>query len=136
MWPFTRKRGKPSDSFDWSAYDDLPRPKPEIDWRGQWRAVDDREEQLGIQRELDVELSSAHPLWESKPVVFGRCTANDDVLVALSDGRFAIVHLVWHGHVDAMPGDFPSVEFVGDLDELKEFLARSNREWEDENDEQ
>jgi hypothetical protein len=91
--------------------------------------VEDRNEQLGLQRELDAELSSAHPLWGTRPVVFGRHRATDDILVALEDGRFALVHLVWHGHVDQFPADFPSTIICQDLHALEAELAEETRIW-------
>jgi hypothetical protein len=127
MWPFTRKRN--AEKFDWSVYDALPLPRPAIDWHEPWHQLAERQEQLGVQRELDCELSAAHPLWGTEPVVFGRHQGTDDILVALADGRFAIVHLVWHGHVDQFPAEFPSTETYANLDDLRAELARSAEEW-------
>ncbi len=130
MWPFTRKRSAGADNFDWSVYDSLPFPQPALDWREPWHQVGDRQEQLGLQRELDCELSVAHPLWGTKPVVFGRYQGTDDILVALNDGRFAVVHLVWHGHVDQFPAEFPGTDIYANLDDLRAELGRSAEEWE------
>ncbi|WP_198264199.1 hypothetical protein [sulfur-oxidizing endosymbiont of Gigantopelta aegis] len=48
--------------------------------------------------------------------------ANDDVLVYLKDGRFACVHLVWHGHIDQQPSLYPSCEILLGLEALQKFI--------------
>jgi hypothetical protein len=105
----------------------LPLPRPAIAWKPPWRQVETAAEQHGLQRELLAELSAAHPLWGCDPVVFGRHESADDVLVALKDGRFAIVHLVWHGHVDQFPAEFPGTLFYADLAELLAALEADER---------
>jgi hypothetical protein len=117
MWPFSRSH-RQQRSIPGNV-ESLPLPRPAIAWQEPWRQVEDPNEQLGLQRELDAELSSAHPLWGTRPVVFGRHRVTDDILVTLEDGRFAIVHLVWHGHVDQFSADFPSTTICQDLPALE-----------------
>jgi hypothetical protein len=127
MWPFRRRQRRQLSTSDPANLEALPLPRPNIAWQEPWRQVEDRNEQLGLQRELDAELSSAHPLWGTRPVVFGRHRATDDILVALEDGRFAIVHLVWHGHVDQFPAEFPSATICEDSNALEAELAEQTR---------
>lgn len=108
------------------TFEHLPLPRPAIAWKSPWRQVE-AGEQRGLQGELLAELSPAHPLWGCDPVVFGRSDAADDVLVMIKDGRFAIVHLVWHGHVDQFPADFPGTLFFANLAEL--VAALDSGEW-------
>lgn len=73
----------------------------------------------GIQAELHKELSRAHPLWGWRPVVVAKCEYNDDILVELCDGRFAIVHLVWHSRVDNQPEIYPHTFMIDSTDDLQ-----------------
>ena len=61
-------------------------------------------------------------LFEFKPLVFGKCDANDDIVVILNDGRFALVHLTWSGRVDSFPNNFPSSEIYDTAELLQNFL--------------
>lgn len=131
MWPFFRSRaGPPASGLD-AEFDSLPLPRPDIPWSYPWRQIAEPAEQHGLQRELLAELSSAHPLWGLDPVVFGRHEALDDIIVALKDERYAVVHLVWHGHVDQYPAEFPSTTFFAGLPELIQALASESRDWAD-----
>ena len=72
-----------------------------LDWGTGWASVPDGG---ALQRELDRELAAQHPLSTTKPVVFGRCLACDDVVVHLTypaDGpELAVVHLTWPGRAE------------------------------------
>jgi len=90
-----------------------------------WYLENDTDEaklRISIQKELHSEIGPKHPLWGYKPVVFAKSEKSDDVLVYLNDGRFAVVHLVWHGHIDQVPDKFPKTVFFEDKDELQRFL--------------
>lgn len=104
-------------------------PRPDIRWRTPWYQIEDEEQQQGIQAELHRELSFAHPLWGTEPVVFGKHQGNDDVLVALTDGRFGIVHLVWHGKVDQFPDKFPWTLICPDSQAFQKALDSEADEW-------
>jgi hypothetical protein len=83
----------------------------------------------GVQGELEKEISSAHPLWGCDPKVFGRHQACDDILVALNEGRFAIVHLIWHGKVDQYPDRFPSTQIIDDIEEVQKTIDDDADDW-------
>src|SRR5947209_19910017 len=72
-----------------------------LDWGTGWASVPGGG---GLQRELDRELAPQHPLSTTKPVIFGRCLACDDVVVRLTypaDGpELAVVHLTLSGRAD------------------------------------
>lgn len=87
-----------------------------------WYLKDEPQLRAGLQKELDAELGEAHPLSELRPVVVAKCERNDDVLVQLSDGRLAFVHLVWHGRVDQFPDKFPSFFIPESWSELQKEL--------------
>jgi len=112
-----------------NATSDYRIPRPDIRWRTPWSQIEDEEQQQGIQAELQRELSSAHSLWKTAPVVFGKHQGNDDVLVALADGRFAIVHLVWHGKVDQFPDKFPWTHICADLQAFQQELDSEADDW-------
>jgi hypothetical protein len=79
----------------------------DIRWKLPWQAVGSDAGTLGLQRELEKEVGPKHPLWGRTPTVIGRRIDNDDVLVHLSDGSLACVHLVWHGKIDIHPEKYP-----------------------------
>ena len=112
----------------------IPWPRPDIDWQEPWHQVADTAGQLGLQRELTAEIGPRHPLWSTDPIVLGRHGGTDDVLVALSGGRYAIVHLVWHGHIDQDPSHYPATTLYADLESVKKALAAEAREWKDRHD--
>lgn len=121
MWLFKRKHKQTSTPS--LSLENLPLPRPNVVWQEPWSQLEDVNEQHSLQRELLAELSAAHPLWNCNPVVLGRSSANDDVLVSLNNGRFATVHLVWHGHVDQFPETYPTTVFYDSLEELQEELS-------------
>jgi hypothetical protein len=87
-------------------------------WKQPWHPLDSNETTL--QRELENEVSPAHPLWQKGAVVIGRREDKDDVAVRLNDGRVACVHLTWQGKVDAYPDKYPSTTFYNSIDSLFE----------------
>jgi hypothetical protein len=104
-------------------------PKISIRWKAPWCPIENDKEQQSIQVELLKELSPEHPLWGTNPVAFGRHQGCDDVLVALTENRFAIVHLVWHGKVDQYPDKFPSTTIFTSLPELQKELDSEAEYW-------
>ncbi len=89
--------------------DELYFPEEQIEWPEPWWCLDQNlEARLGIQKELNSEVGPKHSLWGLKPVEIGKTDSNDDVIVHLNDGRFACVHLIWHGTLDQYPDKFPS----------------------------
>ena len=95
----------------------------ELNWPAPWWHLEDELElRNGIQNELNLEIGDKHPLWDLKPVVIAKSDANDDVIVELGDGRFACVHLVWHGKIDQHPESFPSIVLFVDVAALQCFI--------------
>lgn len=102
---------------------DMPFPDVNLSWPETWWFLKNEEDlRKGIQEELNSEIGPKHPLWGFKPVVFAKCNGTDDVLVYLKDGRYALVHLVWHGHIDQEPDKYPATGFIADDVELQKFL--------------
>ena len=95
-----------------------------IEWGGNWKAVP---ENSGLQQELDRELDDRHPLAITKPVVFGRCFACDDVVVRLkhpADGpELAVIHLTWSGRAEKVRADGGASPYFERL-ALDDFVAR------------
>ena len=109
-----------------ASLDEIKLPKVNLAWPESWRYLendtDETKLRISIQKELHSEIGPKHPLWGYKPVVFAKSEKSDDVLVCLNDGRYAVVHLVWHGHIDQVPDKFPKTVFFEDKDELQRFL--------------
>ncbi|MFD2168062.1 hypothetical protein ACFSJY_17535 [Thalassotalea euphylliae] len=98
-------------------------PKDEFNWGHPWHLLEGGSRgKIGLQKELNAEIGSKHPLFEFDPIVFARSSAGDDILVFLNDGRFACVHLVWHGKVDQFPDKFPSTYFLDSAVSVQNFL--------------
>ncbi len=91
----------------------------EIDLIPPWRAVSDGEA-AELRRRLKVEVSERHGLYERGATVIGRSDAGDDILIALSGGDFAIVHLLW-GEPPA-DGRWPSFEIFASAEAVREAL--------------
>jgi|ERR1700679_1914610 hypothetical protein len=101
----------------------LGRMSASLNWREPWFSVVDMEAlRAGAQRELDAEVGPQHPLWGRKASVFGRSRASDDILVAVDDNQYAVVHLVWHGRVDRVPDVFPATTFFESLDAVQSVI--------------
>jgi len=96
-----------------------------IVWKGPWRTVQRFEkfdELAALQRELTKELSPVHPLASLTPRVIGRCEASDDIVVELSDGRLAVVHLTWRGEPDQFPDKFPGTAIYASVAEFNDAI--------------
>lgn len=103
-----------------------------IEWKGPWRAVERSgkvDELASLQRELSKELTDVHPLASLEPRVIGRCSASDDIVVELNDGRLAIVHLTWCGKPDQFPDKFPDTTIYSSVAEFNDAI---DIEWKNE----
>ncbi|WP_225767599.1 hypothetical protein [Inquilinus sp. Marseille-Q2685] len=91
-----------------------------------WAPVSEGKVAVALQRRLEFEVTPPHPLWGRQARVIGRSDANDDVVVAMPDGGFAIVHLVW----GASPGDvrWPATSFFSSAEEISRAMAEWSRE--------
>ena len=68
--------------------DDLYFPSESFKWTSPWWNLEENPDlRLGIQKELNLEIGCKHPLWGLKPVVFGKCDANDDIVVQVVDAE-------------------------------------------------
>jgi hypothetical protein len=67
----------------------------DIAWLEPWAPIERPDEQKAIQAELYVELCPAHQLHGASIVALARRVDQDDILVGLTDGRVAEVHLTW-----------------------------------------
>jgi hypothetical protein len=90
-----------------------------IIWKGPWNPIQSGAEALGLQSELDKEVSPRHALWGTSPKVIGRRMDNDDVLVRVDDGRLACVHLLWNGRIDQFPDKYPWTVFYASAAEFQ-----------------
>jgi hypothetical protein len=120
----TFRKAKVSDGL--ASLDDIKLSEVNIVWPESWwfleNETDEAKLRISIQQELNSEIGPKHPLWGYMPVVFAKSEKSDDVLVYLNDGRFAVVHLVWYGHIDQVPYKFPRTVFLEDKNELQRFL--------------
>ncbi|HBY64425.1 MAG TPA: hypothetical protein DEH78_31780 [Solibacterales bacterium] len=93
-----------------------------IQWNEPWREVREESERAGLERELAAEVGPQHPLWGLGARIIGRHSSQDDVVVSLAAGGYAIVHLVWHGHIDRFPREYPATTIYADQAELQAAL--------------
>ncbi len=88
-------------------------PEVSIKWpESWWHLIGEEELRKGLQEELHNEIGPKHPLWNLNPLIFAKNNNNDDVLVHLNNDKFAIVHLLWHGHIDQCPDKFPRTYII------------------------
>jgi hypothetical protein len=103
---------------------------PTIHWIAPWRPIQFETEIPGVQRQLEREITRAHPLHGRAPRVVGRRIDCDDILVVLSDQTFANVHLGW-GTGGDRSGQYPSWFEYGSLAEFVEAMHRDAEEYGD-----
>ncbi|QUD90027.1 hypothetical protein [Phenylobacterium montanum] len=98
----------------------------EIEFIQPWRELSAGTEATSLQRRLEFEVTPLHALWEKGIRVVGRNDANDDIVVAMSGGGFAIVHLVW----GESPGDalWPASRRFSSADEISQAMREWSRE--------
>jgi len=98
-------------------------PELAIHWPDSWWYLPaEADLQQGLQTELIAELSDKHPLWGLQALVVAKSNLNDDIIVALNNDRFALVHLLWHGHVDQQAAAFPATQILAGAAQLQELL--------------
>jgi hypothetical protein len=78
-----------------------------------------------VQSRLELEITPKHPLYGKRATAIGRRIDCDVVLVRISDGTFANVHLVWSSlgsehHLGKYPSRFP----YGSLDAFIEAMRK------------
>jgi hypothetical protein len=97
----------------------------EITWKLPWRKIQFEAEIPGVQNQLELEITDVHPLSGMLPIAVGRRVDCDDVLAKLSDGSYAIVHLVWGSGPGAFPEQYPSFT---KYESLKTFAAEMEQD--------
>ncbi|AOW13737.1 hypothetical protein LPB72_12295 [Hydrogenophaga crassostreae] len=89
---------------------------PTITWQEPWRAIQFAAEIPGVQRQIEMEITAAHPLYGRGATVIGRRIDCDDVVAVLADGTYINVHLVWgKSGSGAAAAEYPSWLRYGDL---------------------
>lgn len=96
-------------------------------YRMPWWELDDPAHRTGLQHQYDREIGAGHLLWNAGGRVIGKHDASDDVLVALADGRYAIVHLTWSSN----PGGalWPRATIYDTAAALSDAIARDSADW-------
>lgn len=103
-----------------------------IEWRLPWRPLNHASDIPGLQRQLERELASGHPLWGRNAEVVGRRVDNDDVLVRCRDGKLATVHLDWGTGPHAYPSEYPSIVHHESLTAFQQVLDGDSKDYGDE----
>lgn len=62
-----------------------------------------------LRAELATELSTGHPLHDQQLTIVARSEASDDIVVRVSDGSWALVHLTWRGTAEAPPWPWTTI---------------------------
>lgn len=94
----------------------------EIRFKAPWESIEESALVHGINAELEKEIGPKHPLWKRCEKIIGRSLATDDIALELSDGGYAVVHLVWHGKIDQYPERYPSAQVFKSNAELQLWL--------------
>jgi len=81
----------------------------EFDWGTGWLPVRAGD---SFQRELDRELHPKHPLYRTRPTVFGRCIACDDVVASVpkadTAAELVVIYLTWSARSEDPNADGPT----------------------------
>jgi hypothetical protein len=62
-----------------------------------------------LEAELATELSTGHPLHGQEIRVVARSEASDDIVVRVSDGNWALVHLTWRNAAETPPWPWTTI---------------------------
>lgn len=99
-------------------------------WLIPWHSIDRTEIRESLLKELHRELPSSHALSNEQLIPIGRRQDCDDILVALEDGRVAIVHLTWSGKREPVP-DSPWTKLFDSFDHFVETeMKPAHLDWE------
>ena len=98
--------------------------QPDFEFQRPWYATD-QSESIDLRERVLFEDTEGHVLWGRDIEVIGRSSANDDVVVRLDKGEFAIVHLVW----GRSPGDerWPSTDLFKSSEQFAEGMRLRSR---------
>ena len=87
-----------------------------------WHSIDDEYERETLETQLKTELAEHHQLYGVDSRAVGRRYDKDDVLYALADGSWAIVHLT--GSEDAVPHPgYPRTQILKDAKDVEAKIA-------------
>lgn len=95
-----------------------------------WRKIQFAAEIPGVQNQLELEITEAHPLSGTSPIAVARRVDCDDVLAKLNDGSYATIHLVWGGP-GAFPELYPSFTRYENLEEFISVMCQDSLEYEE-----
>ncbi|GGH21492.1 hypothetical protein ACN9ML_01345 [Dyadobacter endophyticus] len=84
------------------------------EWLEPWEKISD-DQAMFFKGQLVKEITSTHPLFGLQLMPIGRSEANDDILVSLSTGKLAVVHLTWGNSGDHL---WPSTELYDSWEEF------------------
>ena len=101
----------------------------ELTWAAPWSPLSTEQEAIGLQRQLDREVTGRHPLCGRVASVVGRRIDNDDIVVTLLDGSYAKVHLTWSAS-DAGPSadKYPKWLAYRSLEDFAAAMLNDSRE--------
>ena len=89
------------------------------EWLEPWYLIEDEDLRQALNEELQKELGRRHPLYRLPAKVIARREDQDDVLVALGDGRVAEVHLTWSQKREVNPA-WPGTKIFASIEEWRE----------------
>jgi len=103
----------------------------DIAWKLPWRKLEFEAEIPGVQKQLELEITSVHPLSGTTPVVIGRRVDCDDVLAKLKDGAYANIHLVWGTGPGAFPEQYPTFTKYESLHDFVTEMVQDSLDYEE-----
>ncbi len=103
----------------------------EIPWALPWEPVLDERVIRALQKELALEVGSEHPLRGMEAKVIGRRVDNDDILVQLSQGRLARVHLGWPKSIEHIQNtkELPWTEIYATTAEFISRMVKDSKDY-------
>lgn len=84
-------------------------------WLEPWEEMPNAEI-LFFKEQLVKEITLSHSLFGLQQQPIGRSSANDDILISVGSGKFAVIHLMWSNSGDHL---WPSTEFFDSWEESK-----------------
>jgi hypothetical protein len=111
---------------------DLQMGIDEPDWPAPWRPLATEQEAIGLQRQLDREVTARHPLFGRGATVKCRRIDNDDIVVVLFDRAYVVVHLTW-SESDGGPfaDKYPEWLSYGSLEDFVAAMLKHSRAYGD-----
>ncbi len=103
--------------------------EPQIPWRLPWHGLAPEQQATAFQSRLAVEITEVHPLWGKIALVLGRRVDQDEILVKLTDGRFARIHLVWSDNPRAYSAEYPWTTIYESLDDFAASMEKDAAEY-------